>query len=240
LVDDYDITPEEAGNLLEILKKSVGGNGGLIKFTYHQRPRIIATFMAHYHCLVTGQVCDRVAEVEATVEPVEEVSTESVGTELETAGKPPALQIPTELDESALQDLAYKYSLLVTDVFGRALVSLFEIEKHLSIHATDPMAAISTAVDELLHVPMPSPPPRKPTPPPPSDWVYIWLKEMSLEQYADEFIGQGISTLDDLVTGEELTDDILENKLGVKKLGHRWKIRKSQKKLVTESAKLSS
>ena len=118
--------------------------------------------------------------------------------------------------------LARPFSLIVTDDYGSGRVSLRQLRKHFGQHASDAEAAVRTAHESLVDVPMKKPP--EPTPaPPPTDWVVGWLEAEDLGEHAKSFLDANLKTRADVAAEPFLTARELKD-LGIDTLGDCRKI----------------
>lgn len=230
LKEDFELTQEEATDLAEILKMKVSTRHTLFNFGLHSRKRIIKTFVLFYF---ESMLCESLSSTSA--KDKEEIT------------------LANPVDTNTLNNLGFAFGVAVTSSRGRSLVSLIEIQKHLKKYPQDPAKALATAETELLSPPYPDPPEESVPEAKPTDWVYGWLargefsegvsvgseadgdetvpSEEDLSEYADKFIKEGMRTEADLKAPPLLTEAVLENKLGVSKVGHRRKIIRMIQKL---------
>merc|ERR1712139_286456 len=114
--------------------------------------------------------------------------------------------------------MALEFAKACSDMHGRGKVSLIMHYNHFKRHEDAPQEAFDTIEDELTNVQRVKP--AKPAPPPePTDFVAGWLKENGLENYTQNFLGQGFSTEHDLRV-YSFTDEQLEKTVGINKLAH--------------------
>jgi hypothetical protein len=126
----------------------------------------------------------------------------------------------------APQGDAQAFAVQLTDELGCAAVSVLQVQNFLE-SVDRPANALGQALTEglpsselareALKRPEPCPPP------PESDaWVHTWLKDKDLAQYSGAFLGQELSTREDVLRAS-LDVPALEA-MGVNKIGHRCKI----------------
>jgi hypothetical protein len=120
---------------------------------------------------------------------------------------------------------AERFAAAVTDAMGHGLASALQIARYLDgaprggdTHAAA-AAAAAGARARLVDAPREPRPPPAPAPAPPSDFVYGMLKAGGLECYAEQFIGQGLGTREELAAEPRLRAEDLKA-IGVEKLGH--------------------
>lgn len=139
----------------------------------------------------------------------------------------PVPPVPAPVSAALLEKLSYKFGLLVTDAHGQAVVSILEVLDHLRKYPTDPLAAVSSAVAELISPPYPAAPAVAPPVVAPPEWVDEWLKAApgtDITNYAAKFKDQGFATKEDFLVGPVFTMAELETNIGVNVLAHRRRI----------------
>jgi len=124
----------------------------------------------------------------------------------------------------ASQHSAHEFSIRVCTEGGHGLVSLIQLTAHFKRHKGAPAEAIGAITAELVEagarLVAPDPPPEEPEP---TDWIAGWLKAGGLGRYVGKFIEEEIKTPEDVVCFP-ITEKQLEDKLGMKKMGHRRKL----------------
>ena len=122
-----------------------------------------------------------------------------------------------------LEVLSKQFAEMLTDPLGRSTISLAQLAGHLAKftagagleEATKCIEAVPAALTKHVRAEKVE----KPPPPAPTEWVYGWLKEHSLEEYAKQFIGARLTTREDLASEPKLTGEVLEKKIGIKPHG---------------------
>jgi len=127
---------------------------------------------------------------------------------------------------------ASRFAAALSDGAGHGLVSLYQLEAYLTSAASGDKGAAAAADGaraDLVEHERPPPPP-KPEVVVPTEWVYGWLKEKSLEKYAGAFISACLAEKAQLQLEPRLGLDELKE-LGVNKMGDARKLYNAIKRL---------
>lgn len=126
---------------------------------------------------------------------------------------------------SASPSSARRFARELTDELGATTFSCYQIQKYLQ-DVKDVAEALGEIGKGLLREEdaqslrtKPEPPP---APSPPTAWIFVWLKENDLEDHFPAFLGQALSTRDDILDAP--LDHVALEKMGINKIGHRCKI----------------
>ena len=134
-----------------------------------------------------------------------------------------------KIDEYAF---LYAMNTIIGDC-DKPVVSLLEVAAHLSKYVGDPSQAVATVKNELISISKPEKV-EVAVVAVKVEWDLVtWLKEGGEEliPYMECFVQEGLSTRDNLLVGEVLSDVELV-KMGITKIGHQRKIKKLHKELL--------
>lgn len=125
---------------------------------------------------------------------------------------------PGRAVEAQTSDLATKLAATLSDEAGEGLVSIAQLEAHLSRHkATGGEACVSAARAELLDAPRPERPPAA-EPEAPTEWVHGWLTQAGLGELSSKFIDAKLCERTDLLAEPALQLSDLKE-IGIDKPG---------------------
>lgn len=120
---------------------------------------------------------------------------------------------------------AREFALQLTDGLGVCDFSCHQIEAYLK-DAKGPFEAKRGISEGLLPLDKAEAARKRPDPPPPTPtptcWVYTWLKSKELEANADAFIGQALTTREDVL--EAPLDHKSLTEMGITKIGERTRV----------------
>lgn len=132
---------------------------------------------------------------------------------------------------------ARQFAVQITDELGVGEFSYHQLETYLS-GAKSPAQALENIEEGLPTNEKAEAARKRPEPPPPAaeptNWVYTWLKPHELHCYADAFLGQALTSKEDIV-GAPLDHKILEG-MDIKKIGHRCKLLRLVEELKSTAA----
>jgi len=253
---EFKIDDESAFRLAEVVTKTSSESGNYVNFGLHPRSRVISLFELFYtagaeafvpYTSNTSGVSDDTDGEEG--DNSSDTITTSAASTVIALGPPDDDgaaagggvtgdgDVVAKVSAAELEKLSYQFGILTSDAQGTSLVSLLEVLDHLRKHSTNPTAAVSTAVSELVDPPKPKPQEIPPAPSAPVEWVDEWLKSApgcDLSNYAQRFKDQGFVKKEDFLVGEPFTMADLEGPMAVNVLAHRRRLLELHSNLLVE------